>query len=111
MAYISDSPKPPSERITLTLSELNASARAMFVCTGIGKAQVVKSILEVCKFNNPPLLLKRERERVGKCSNGTVLKMKEDNCQLPGALVRDPMVEWFLDEAAASHLSDGTAQS
>lgn len=75
VAPIFDSPKPPPERITLTYPVLNRAKVAMFVCTGAGKAQVVKDILE-----NP-------------------------ESKLPGALVKAERVEWFLDEAAAGELS------
>lgn len=45
VAYIGDSPKPPPERITMTLPILNNSKLALFVVTGEAKAQVVKDIL------------------------------------------------------------------
>lgn len=76
VAPISDSPKPPPQRVTLTLPVLNRARAVMFVCTGEGKAPVVKDILE------------------------------NKQCTLPGALVRPVTgtLEWFLDEGAASEL-------
>lgn len=46
VAPISDSPKPPSCRITLTLPVLNASRLALFVVTGASKAHAVRSAFE-----------------------------------------------------------------
>ena len=44
---ITDSPKPPSDRITLTMPVLNAAARVAVVALGPGKAEVVQRALEV----------------------------------------------------------------
>eukprot|EP00037_Helgoeca_nana_P027368 m.312904 g.312904 ORF g.312904 m.312904 type:complete len:286 (-) comp27473_c0_seq1:3850-4707(-) len=45
VAAITDSPKPPPERITLTLPVINASKATAFVCTGGGKAENLAKIL------------------------------------------------------------------
>nr|KAF6478901.1 hypothetical protein HJG59_000124 [Molossus molossus] len=78
VAPISDSPKPPPQRVTLTLPVLNAARNVIFVATGEGKAAVLKRILE----------------------------NKEDSL-LPAALVQPHTGKlcWFLDEAAAGLLT------
>jgi 6-phosphogluconolactonase len=45
VSFLTDSPKPPSCRITFTFLLLNAAKACLFVATGIGKADMVKEIL------------------------------------------------------------------
>lgn len=53
---VTDSPKPPSSRITLTLQGINSSENIIFVVTGAGKAEVVAEMLtvvdETCTSNS-----------------------------------------------------------
>ena len=46
VTYILDSPKPPKERITLTLPVLNHAKHVFFLATGKDKAPMIKSIRE-----------------------------------------------------------------
>ncbi|TKA32529.1 hypothetical protein B0A50_01637 [Salinomyces thailandicus] len=71
---ISDSPKPPAKRITLSLPVVLAAARIAFVATGGGKKDVLKQIFET-----------------------------EEGRHLPCGLVNEgagEKVSWFCDQAA-----------
>ncbi|CAH0476143.1 unnamed protein product [Peronospora belbahrii] len=80
VASIEDSPKPPSQRITLTYPVLNNAANVAFVATGAGKAELIPHMVGIEK-RTPPL---------------------------PAANVNltDGVVYWFIDEDAAAKLSD-----
>ncbi|KAJ3483412.1 hypothetical protein NLI96_g6335 [Meripilus lineatus] len=77
VAYITDSPKPPPKRITLTYPVINHASRVAFVASGANKADVLKTVLD------------------------------EPNVGLPASRVRPitpGQVYWFLDDPAASQL-------
>ncbi|XP_037966841.2 6-phosphogluconolactonase [Plutella xylostella] len=46
VAPITDSPKPPPERVTLTYPVINSARNCIFAITGAGKADMVKRILK-----------------------------------------------------------------
>jgi len=80
VAFIKDSPKPPPERITLTLPYINDARNVFFVTTGASKADVVaRCAIDVSKLEQDPLPSARVRPT-------------------KGALV------WFVDNEAASKL-------
>jgi len=72
---IKESPKPPNERITLTLPVINHAARIAFVCTGESK------------------------------QNALAITLDKPDMQLPGSRVRPALpgvVYWFVDDAASA---------
>jgi 6-phosphogluconolactonase len=74
VAGISDSPKPPPNRITFTLPLLNAAKHVWFIVTGKEKAESLASVIE---------------------------KPEEG---LPSARVRGCDVQFYVDKAAAAAL-------
>jgi 6-phosphogluconolactonase len=58
---VHDSPKPPPERITLTLSRLNGGARIVLVATGEGKRDALARVLDGPDRGTPASLLARDR--------------------------------------------------
>jgi 6-phosphogluconolactonase len=58
---VHDSPKPPPERITLTLSVLHAARRCVLLATGSGKADAVDAMLAEPSKHVPASLLRRGR--------------------------------------------------
>ncbi|HXC66365.1 MAG TPA: 6-phosphogluconolactonase [Nitrospiraceae bacterium] len=77
---VSQSPKDPPTRLTMTLGVINRASVILFLVAGTGKAEVVRAILDP----------KTEAER-----------------QLPASLVapENGRLIWFLDGAAAAGLS------
>jgi 6-phosphogluconolactonase len=60
---VTDSPKPPPERVTLTFPALNNSMEILFVAAGAGKASVLDAV-----WNHPTLGLPAQRVRPGRGS-------------------------------------------
>lgn len=74
VAAISDSPKPPPKRITLTLPVVTSAVQVAFIATGGGKKEIMKAIFD-----------------------------SEEGRSLPSALVNQgggEKVSWFTDDAA-----------
>jgi 6-phosphogluconolactonase len=69
---ISDSPKPPPERITLTLPTLNASRRIVLLVTGEGKSEALAHVMAAPDRHYPASLLDRAK-----------LLVMADNAALP----------------------------
>jgi 6-phosphogluconolactonase len=58
---VADSPKPPPERITLSLAVLRAARACLLLATGAGKADAVSAMLGEPSRHVPASLLRRER--------------------------------------------------
>ena len=58
---VRDSPKPPPERITLSLAVLRAARRCVLPATGAGKRDAVRGALGAATRGVPASLLRRER--------------------------------------------------
>jgi 6-phosphogluconolactonase len=58
---VDDSPKPPPERITLSLSVLRTARSCLLLATGAGKADAVSAMLGERSRHVPASLLRRER--------------------------------------------------
>jgi 6-phosphogluconolactonase len=69
---ITDSPKPPPERITLTLPKLNASRRIVLMVTGEGKSEALARVMAGPDRTYPASLLDRAK-----------LLVMADNAALP----------------------------
>ncbi|NCC31678.1 MAG: 6-phosphogluconolactonase [Chloroflexia bacterium] len=79
VAPVTDAPKPPPTRVTLTAHALNRARRVIFLVTGADKAPMVHQVLQGAY----------------------------DPERLPAQLVRPPVgrVTWMLDAAAARELA------
>jgi 6-phosphogluconolactonase len=73
VAAESNSPKPPSERLSMSMNLLNSSDKVIFVVSGLDKAQAVESV------------------------------HKDPECELPAAKVSaQKSTVWFIDESAGA---------
>lgn len=87
VAAVTDSPKPPSERITLTLPALNRANAVWFLASGAEKAHAVAAAFSTAL---------------------TDTSLVAADASLPAARVRGRVsTTWFLDTAAASGLRSG----
>jgi len=89
VAPITDSPKPPPQRITLTFPALAKARAALFVCTGAGKADALSTVV-------------RQRKAGGKAS------AEDKEGVLPSALVKAAGaggVVFLVDQDAAAKLT------
>jgi 6-phosphogluconolactonase len=77
VTHITDSPKPPPERITFTFPVINSSAYIALVVCGAGKASIVQTAL-------------------GKSQNSEVFPVQ--------MVSPEGELKWFLDKDAASKL-------
>lgn len=74
IAHISDSPKPPPQRITMTFPLINNARHSIFAVPGRGKAEIIKNIFKD-KLNLPA-----------------------------GRVTAVEKVHWLLDEESAAHV-------
>jgi 6-phosphogluconolactonase len=81
VGFLTDSPKPPPTRISLTLPVLNQAKNIIFVVTGSEKAQVLKEILD------------------------------ENSKNYPAGVINNPNITWILDEEAGSKLKNCQIES
>lgn len=86
VAAVCDSPKPPAERITMTMSALGAARTCLFTVTGSGKAQVMTSIFQQQQPEQQQLL--------------PAARVAAQAASLGQQLI------WLLDKAAASKLPE-----
>jgi 6-phosphogluconolactonase len=70
---VDDSPKPPAQRLSLSMNVINASRKIIFVVSGVDKSQAVEAV------------------------------HKDPECDLPAAKVAAAgLTLWIIDEAAGA---------
>lgn len=86
VTFITDSPKPPPERITFTLPVINSASNVGVVATGDSKANAVHLAIDDVGSDDPLVPARMVEPGMGK-------------------------LVWFLDKAAASKLEDSNLKS
>lgn len=109
VAPITDSPKPPSARITLTLPFINAARAVAFLVTGTGKAPAVATIMgtsEQARAQLHVLGLRKHRHIMGTLIAQQIQKYFALHTEHAASLVRPKFgtMTWFLDTEAAGSL-------
>ncbi|XP_039015358.1 probable 6-phosphogluconolactonase 2 [Hibiscus syriacus] len=90
VTFITDSPEPPLERITLTLPVINSASNLAIVVTGESKAEAVHLAIDNIGRDSPSLPARLVQPVINSASNVAIV--------VKGKLV------WFLDKPAASKL-------
>eukprot|EP00656_Telonema_subtile_P004439 TRINITY_DN1201_c0_g1_i2.p1 TRINITY_DN1201_c0_g1~~TRINITY_DN1201_c0_g1_i2.p1 ORF type:complete len:284 (-),score=85.71 TRINITY_DN1201_c0_g1_i2:305-1156(-) len=108
VASISDSPKPPPERITITMPVIQAARSVFFVAVGGGKAEMLPLILgnhrkRSAARHEEHLQLSLEVEDIGsEVHPGCDMSLPCARvCNMLPPVAR---IDWFVDDAAAAKL-------
>ncbi|KAG2208825.1 hypothetical protein INT46_006131 [Mucor plumbeus] len=80
VAPITDSPKPPPERITLTYPVVNNSQMVVFVTAGEGKKDMVQQIIEQPEKNLPCQRVKPVGKVYWFIDHGAASKLRKESC-------------------------------
>lgn len=104
-AAITDSPKPPSERITLTMSVLNHAHNVTFVVTESNKAELLRQVLKEENFHDDILLSRKLSDPVVEDQFARETEGKVEGL-IPCLRVRPVhgQVRWFLDSEAGAQV-------
>ncbi|GMH80235.1 hypothetical protein TrST_g7803 [Triparma strigata] len=98
--FITDSPKQPPERITLTFNVLNSSRGVIFAAAGAGKSDVLKAVFKKVDGSE---------EGPATASAPQSLVCSKDDSQFPCAMVSPSgdgaSLLWLVDVAAAASIS------